>query len=238
MKRSRTTFSGSYSPPATRCCTPTRVSRSPSGSSAPDHRGDRPGPSWSRCDDRAADRACETHAGGGPRPLRVPAAPSAGGDGVGAHRRAVRRVGTARPVAGGRAQSRRRPVVRLRPRRRGLEVVDALLDEPALASYHLLPSVRGELHAKLGRREEARAELEKAASLMRNRSGAPTAAGRRGRLGRRCGVNMGRWVAGSVRPPPPLGDDRRPRTGGKVTRGKRSHRRRRRRRSARSVHAG
>ena len=50
----------------------------------------------------------------------------------------------------------------------GLEVVDALLDEPALASYHLLPSVRGDLLAKLGRQQEARAELERAASLTRN----------------------------------------------------------------------
>jgi RNA polymerase sigma-70 factor (ECF subfamily) len=50
----------------------------------------------------------------------------------------------------------------------GLEVVDALTAEPALASYHLLPSVRGDLLAKLGRLDEARAELEKAAALTRN----------------------------------------------------------------------
>jgi RNA polymerase sigma-70 factor (ECF subfamily) len=50
----------------------------------------------------------------------------------------------------------------------GLEIVDALTGEPALASYHLLPSVRGDLLAKLGRLEEARAELERAASLTRN----------------------------------------------------------------------
>jgi RNA polymerase sigma-70 factor (ECF subfamily) len=50
----------------------------------------------------------------------------------------------------------------------GLEIVDALTGEPALASYHLLPSVRGDLLAKLGRFEEARADLERAASLTRN----------------------------------------------------------------------
>ncbi|HYR63160.1 MAG TPA: RNA polymerase sigma factor [Actinomycetota bacterium] len=51
----------------------------------------------------------------------------------------------------------------------GLEVVDQLVSEPTLKSYHLLPSVRGDLLAKLGRREEARAEFERAASLTRNR---------------------------------------------------------------------
>jgi RNA polymerase sigma-70 factor, ECF subfamily len=50
----------------------------------------------------------------------------------------------------------------------GLELVDALLDEPALRGYHLLPSVRGDFLAKLGRAEEARAEFERAASLTRN----------------------------------------------------------------------
>jgi RNA polymerase sigma-70 factor (ECF subfamily) len=50
----------------------------------------------------------------------------------------------------------------------GLELVDALTSEPALARYHLLPSVRGDLLAKLGRFEEARAEFERAASLTRN----------------------------------------------------------------------
>ncbi len=50
----------------------------------------------------------------------------------------------------------------------GLEVVDGLMREPALAGYHLLPSVRGDLLAKLGRIDEARAELERAASLTRN----------------------------------------------------------------------
>ena len=50
----------------------------------------------------------------------------------------------------------------------GLEIVDPLTAEPSLKGYHLLPSVRGDFLAKLGRYEEARAELEKAASLTRN----------------------------------------------------------------------
>jgi RNA polymerase sigma factor (sigma-70 family) len=50
----------------------------------------------------------------------------------------------------------------------GLEIVDALLAVPSLKDYHLLPSVRGDLLAKLGRHAEARAEFERAASLTRN----------------------------------------------------------------------
>jgi len=50
----------------------------------------------------------------------------------------------------------------------GLEIVDALRSEPSLKSYHLLPAVRGDLLAKLGRAEESRAEFERAASLTRN----------------------------------------------------------------------
>ena len=50
----------------------------------------------------------------------------------------------------------------------GLALADALMCEPSLRSYHLLPSVRGDLLAKLGRADEARAELERAASLTRN----------------------------------------------------------------------
>jgi len=50
----------------------------------------------------------------------------------------------------------------------GLELVDALASEPALARYHLLPSVRGDLLVKLGRFEEARGEFERAASLTKN----------------------------------------------------------------------
>jgi len=50
----------------------------------------------------------------------------------------------------------------------GLEILDTLTSEPSLRSYHLLPSVRGDFLAKLGRFDEARAELERAASLTRN----------------------------------------------------------------------
>lgn len=50
----------------------------------------------------------------------------------------------------------------------GLELADQLRDEPALAAYHLLPSVRGDLLQKLGRNEEARAEFERAAFLAKN----------------------------------------------------------------------
>ncbi|MEQ1353906.1 MAG: RNA polymerase sigma factor [Candidatus Acidiferrum sp.] len=50
----------------------------------------------------------------------------------------------------------------------GLAIVDRLVDEPALASYHLLPSVRGDLLFKLERFSEAQVEFERAASLTRN----------------------------------------------------------------------
>jgi RNA polymerase sigma factor (sigma-70 family) len=50
----------------------------------------------------------------------------------------------------------------------GLELVDALADEPALRGYHLLPAVRGDLLVKLGRLAEARIELERAAELAQN----------------------------------------------------------------------
>jgi RNA polymerase sigma factor (sigma-70 family) len=50
----------------------------------------------------------------------------------------------------------------------GLELVDTLLDEPALANYHLLPTVRGDLLARLDRLDEARAEFERAATLTQN----------------------------------------------------------------------
>jgi len=51
---------------------------------------------------------------------------------------------------------------------RGLELVDPLRSRPELRNYHLLPSVRGDLLAKLGRSAEARAEFERAAALTRN----------------------------------------------------------------------
>ena len=50
----------------------------------------------------------------------------------------------------------------------GLEIADALTAEPSLKTYHLLPSVRGDLLDKLGRHGEARAEFERAAALTRN----------------------------------------------------------------------
>jgi len=50
----------------------------------------------------------------------------------------------------------------------GLKIVDRIRKEPALASYHLLYSVRGDLLAKLGRHGEARGEFERAAGLTRN----------------------------------------------------------------------
>lgn len=50
----------------------------------------------------------------------------------------------------------------------GLRLADALVEEPSLARYHLLPSVRGDLLAKLGRHAEAALEFERAASLTRN----------------------------------------------------------------------
>jgi RNA polymerase sigma factor (sigma-70 family) len=50
----------------------------------------------------------------------------------------------------------------------GLEIVEGLVAEPSLRTYHLLPSVRGDLLAKLGRLDEAAREFEKAAGLTRN----------------------------------------------------------------------
>ena len=50
----------------------------------------------------------------------------------------------------------------------GLELVDMLTSDTALANYHLLPSVRGDLLKKLGRLDEARSEFERAARLTRN----------------------------------------------------------------------
>ena len=50
----------------------------------------------------------------------------------------------------------------------GLELVDMLTNEPALKTYHLLPSMRGDLLEKLDRLREAHAEYERAASLAQN----------------------------------------------------------------------
>jgi RNA polymerase sigma factor (sigma-70 family) len=73
----------------------------------------------------------------------------------------------------------------------GLEIVDTLLGEPSLESYHLLPSVRGDLLARLDRVAEARTEFERAATLTRNareralllaRAAACTGSGRSGTI--------------------------------------------------------
>ncbi|QFY08637.1 sigma-70 family RNA polymerase sigma factor [Nonomuraea phyllanthi] len=50
----------------------------------------------------------------------------------------------------------------------GLQLLDQIVNEPSLQHYHLLPSVRGDLLLKLGRREEARADFERAAAMTRN----------------------------------------------------------------------
>ena len=50
----------------------------------------------------------------------------------------------------------------------GLAIADALIEEESLREYHLLPSVRGDLLARLGRMDEARGEFERAASLTQN----------------------------------------------------------------------
>ena len=65
----------------------------------------------------------------------------------------------------------------------GLAILDALLAEPSLKSYHLLPGVRGDLLAKLGRNDEARGEFERAASLTRNERERATMLARAAELG-------------------------------------------------------
>lgn len=50
----------------------------------------------------------------------------------------------------------------------GLDIADALMGDPSLKHYHLLPAVRGDLLEELGRRSEARAEFERAAALTQN----------------------------------------------------------------------
>ena len=74
----------------------------------------------------------------------------------------------AHAVAGRRAESRGGACRWPSGPQAGLELVDALVAEPALKNYHLLPSVRGDLLVKLGRLDEARPEFERAASLTRN----------------------------------------------------------------------
>lgn len=78
------------------------------------------------------------------------------------------------------------PVVRLnravavgmaRGPRAGLALVDSLIDDPVLRDYHLLPSVRGDLLARMGRREEARREFERAEYLFKQATKALDPAG-------------------------------------------------------------
>ena len=64
----------------------------------------------------------------------------------------------------------------------GLKVVDALTSDPLLKGYHLLPSVRADLLAKLGRNDEARAEFERAAAMTNNTRERDAAARARRRL--------------------------------------------------------
>jgi predicted RNA polymerase sigma factor len=70
----------------------------------------------------------------------------------------------------------------------GLELVDALVDVPALRGYHLLPSARGDLLEQLGRRDEAGAEFERAASLTRNEPEQALLLARAAACGRRLGA--------------------------------------------------
>ena len=86
---------------------------------------------------------------------------------LGADRRALRRARAGRAIAGRRAEPRGRGR-RWRSAGGGPRARRRARGERALRSYHLLPSVRGDLLAKLGRFEEARAEFERAAALTRN----------------------------------------------------------------------
>ena len=70
----------------------------------------------------------------------------------------------------------------------GLEIVDTLTSEPSLRNYHLLPSVRGDLLAKLGRFDEARTEFEARGGADRQCPRARAAAGEGPRLRRRVGI--------------------------------------------------
>ena len=65
----------------------------------------------------------------------------------------------------------------------GLVLADALITEPALAHYHLLPAVRGDLLLKLGRTDEARAAFEHAAALAQNTRERELMLGRAGACG-------------------------------------------------------
>ena len=77
------------------------------------------------------------------------------------------RPGPALALAGRRAESRGCLARAFGPAA-GLEALDPLLGEPSLQSYHLLPSVRGDLLARLGRFDEAQSELQRAILLTDN----------------------------------------------------------------------
>ena len=115
---------------------------------------------------RARRRGRSLRAPGRDRRVSRPGA-HGGGDGLAADRGALLCALPAHALADRRAQSRRGGFMAFGPQA-GLEIVDALIAEPALKNYHLLPSVRGDFLAKLGRFDEARKELERAASLTRN----------------------------------------------------------------------
>jgi predicted RNA polymerase sigma factor len=78
----------------------------------------------------------------------------------------------------------------------GLELVDALLEEPKLAGYHLLPAVRGDLLMKLGRWAEAKAECERAAELTDNAREKALLLAR----AETCATELGRTAGGTPRP--------------------------------------
>jgi RNA polymerase sigma factor (sigma-70 family) len=78
----------------------------------------------------------------------------------------------------------------------GLELVDALLEEPKLAGYHLLPAVRGDLLMKLGRWAEAKAECERAAELTDNAREKALLLAR----AETCATALGRTAGGTPRP--------------------------------------
>lgn len=67
----------------------------------------------------------------------------------------------------------------------GLAILDAVAGEPALQTYHLMPAARGDLLEKLGRREEAGVEFERAAALTKNERERTVLLGRAGGEGAR-----------------------------------------------------
>ena len=142
---------------------------------------DRPRAGGARARRSARRRARPLRAAG--RHRRLPRSRAHGrGHRLGAHRGALRRAGPARALARRGAQSRGGVSHGVRSGRRALELVDALLGEPSLEGYHLLPSVRGDLLAKLGRFDEARAEFERAASAQRTRASGPRCSSERRRV--------------------------------------------------------